>query len=30
MFFSKPFELDMSGHGYHWWQQMFSIDQLDP
>lgn len=26
---SKPFELDVSGHGYHWWQQMFSIDQLD-
>ena len=26
---SKPFELDMSGHGYHWWQQMLSIDQLD-
>ncbi|HAU4907587.1 TPA: alpha/beta hydrolase, partial [Aeromonas hydrophila] len=19
---SKPFELDVSGHGYHWWQQM--------
>ncbi|MNJ58898.1 Prolyl oligopeptidase family protein [compost metagenome] len=19
----------MSGHGYHWWQQMLSIDQLD-
>ncbi|MFQ2559543.1 alpha/beta hydrolase family protein [Aeromonas caviae] len=26
---SKPFELDVSGHGYHWWQQMLSIDQLD-
>lgn len=26
---SKPFELDMSGHGYHWWQQVLSIDQLD-
>lgn len=25
----KPFELDVSGHGYHWWQQMLSIDQLD-
>ncbi|WP_421234784.1 hypothetical protein [Aeromonas enteropelogenes] len=23
---SKPFELDVSGHGYHWWQQMLSID----
>ena len=27
---NKPFELDVSGHGYHWWQQMLSIDQLDP
>ncbi|MDF2392374.1 prolyl oligopeptidase family serine peptidase [Aeromonas sp. 2MA4] len=26
---SKPFELDVSGHGYHWWQQMLSINQLD-
>ncbi len=26
---SKPFELDVSRHGYHWWQQMLSIDQLD-
>ncbi|WP_219326075.1 MULTISPECIES: alpha/beta hydrolase family protein [Aeromonas] len=26
---SKPFELYVSGHGYHWWQQMLSIDQLD-
>lgn len=26
---SKPFELDVSGHGYHWWQQMLSIDLLD-
>ncbi|EGX6955755.1 prolyl oligopeptidase family serine peptidase [Aeromonas hydrophila] len=26
---SNPFELDVSGHGYHWWQQMLSIDQLD-
>lgn len=26
---SKPFELEVSGHGYHWWQQMLSIDQLD-
>ncbi len=26
---NKPFELDVSGHGYHWWQQMLSIDQLD-
>ncbi|MDM5073741.1 alpha/beta hydrolase family protein [Aeromonas bestiarum] len=25
----KPFELEVSGHGYHWWQQMLSIDQLD-
>lgn len=25
---SKPFELEVSGHGYHWWQQMLSIDQL--
>ncbi|WP_162540913.1 alpha/beta hydrolase family protein [Aeromonas caviae] len=27
---NKPFELEVSGHGYHWWQQMLSIDQLDP
>ncbi|EHA1068326.1 alpha/beta hydrolase family protein [Aeromonas hydrophila] len=26
---SKPFELEVSGHGYHWWQQMLSTDQLD-
>ncbi|MFM5193203.1 alpha/beta hydrolase family protein [Aeromonas media] len=26
---SKPFEPDVSGHGYHWWQQMLSLDQLD-
>ncbi|MFH6577425.1 alpha/beta hydrolase family protein, partial [Aeromonas caviae] len=26
---NEPFELDVSGHGYHWWQQMLSIDQLD-
>ena len=26
---SKQFELDVSWHGYHWWQQMLSIDQLD-
>ncbi|MBL0509665.1 alpha/beta hydrolase [Aeromonas caviae] len=26
---SKPFELEVSGHGYHWWRQMLSIDQLD-
>lgn len=26
---SKPFELEISGHGYHWWHQMLSIDQLD-
>jgi dienelactone hydrolase len=26
---SKPFEISVSGHGYHWWQQMLSIDQLD-
>ncbi|HHQ4757757.1 TPA: alpha/beta hydrolase family protein [Aeromonas hydrophila] len=26
---SKPFELEVSGHGYYWWQQMLSIDQLD-
>lgn len=26
---SKPVELDVSGHGYHWWQQMLSIDQLN-
>lgn len=26
---SKPFELEVSGHGYHWWKQMPSIDQLD-
>lgn len=26
---SKPFDLEVSGHGYHWWQQMLSLDQLD-
>lgn len=26
---SKPFELEVSGHGYHWWHQILSIDQLD-
>lgn len=26
---SKPFELEVSEHGYHWWQQMLSLDQLD-
>jgi dienelactone hydrolase len=26
---SKPFELEVSGHGYYWWHQMLSIDQLD-
>lgn len=26
---SKPFELEVSGHGYHWWRQMLSLDQLD-
>ncbi|WP_411679059.1 alpha/beta hydrolase family protein [Aeromonas hydrophila] len=26
---SNPFDIDVSGHGYHWWQQMLSIDQLD-
>ncbi|WP_137169990.1 S9 family peptidase [Marinomonas sp. FW-1] len=26
---SKPFELEVSGHGYNWWYQMLSIDQLD-
>lgn len=26
---SEPFELEVSGHGYHWWQQMLSLDQLD-
>ncbi|MFM4726692.1 alpha/beta hydrolase family protein [Aeromonas caviae] len=26
---NKPFKLEVSGHGYHWWQQMLSIDQLD-
>ncbi|MGL6551010.1 alpha/beta hydrolase family protein [Aeromonas hydrophila] len=25
----KPFELEVSGHGYHWWQQMLSLNQLD-
>ncbi|MGY1511165.1 alpha/beta hydrolase family protein [Aeromonas hydrophila] len=26
---SKPFKLEVNGHGYHWWRQMLSIDQLD-
>ena len=26
---SKPFELEVSGHGYHWWHQILSIDQLE-
>ncbi|MNS37499.1 Prolyl oligopeptidase family protein [compost metagenome] len=26
---SKPFSLEVSGHGYHWWHQMLSLDQLD-
>lgn len=26
---SKPFKLEVSRHGYHWWRQMLSIDQLD-
>lgn len=26
---SNPFEIDVSGHGYYWWQQMLSIDQLN-
>ncbi|MGL6288282.1 alpha/beta hydrolase family protein [Aeromonas hydrophila] len=26
---SKPFELEVSGHGYYWWQQVLSLDQLD-
>lgn len=26
---SKPFSLEVSGHGYNWWHQMLSIDQLD-
>lgn len=25
---NRPFELDVSGHGYHWWHQALSIDQL--
>ena len=25
---SEPFELEMSGHGYEWWYQTISIDQL--
>ncbi len=24
---SEPFELNMSGHGYNWWKEMFEIDQ---
>ena len=26
---SEPFALEVSGHGYHWWHHMLSIDQLD-
>ncbi|MGL4749972.1 MAG: serine aminopeptidase domain-containing protein, partial [Shewanella sp.] len=26
---SKPFDLEVSGHRYHWWQLMLSLDQLD-
>ena len=26
---SKPFNLKVSGHGYNWWNQMLSIDQLN-
>ncbi|MFC3153462.1 alpha/beta hydrolase family protein [Litoribrevibacter euphylliae] len=25
---SQPFELEVSGHGFDWWQQMLSVDQL--
>ena len=25
---SKPFDLRVSGHGYKWWHEMLSIDQL--
>lgn len=25
----KPVELEVSGHGYNWWYQMLSIDQLE-
>lgn len=25
---SEPFEMNVSGHGYGWWHQMLSIDQL--
>ena len=25
---SKPFDLRVSGHGYNWWHEMLSIDQL--
>ena len=26
---SEPSDLQVSGHGYHWWYQMLSIDQLE-
>ncbi|WP_028581883.1 alpha/beta hydrolase family protein [Desulfogranum japonicum] len=26
---SKPSDLEVSGHGYNWWYQMLSIDQLE-
>ncbi|NKC18742.1 alpha/beta hydrolase [Pseudoalteromonas sp. S4498] len=26
---NKPDKLEVSGHGYKWWQQMLSIDQFD-
>lgn len=26
---SKPLDIQASGHGYHWWYQVLSIDQLD-
>ena len=26
---SKPSELEVSGHGYNWWYQMLTIDQLE-
>jgi len=26
---SKPFEVEVSGHGYNWWYQMLTIDQLE-
>lgn len=24
----EPFDIEVSGHGYYWWRQMLSIDQL--